>query len=335
MRLLTLVTLLFSSSTLAADARWGLRWRAPEACISAADLSALVQERLGRPVFALNPDFRVDGVMETGTTPRWKARLTVVSAAGEVMGTREVTGDEPDCRALDARLAFVVAVSIDPKATGSIQPEAPPAVRSPPAPAAPVPAPAPRRLNTAPSVWVELESDNKNVALFRHLGTTYGYAGGQSMVLSTITQECAAPCQRFVEEPRSDFFIAGNGITMSASFSLLSHPEGVKLKVRAGSAALRWAGWVLGVLGVSALAVGIPVHLILAKGNEPYPGVQNPYGSSKSTVADMSLGLIIGGGAALAGAIPMIAFSGTKVEFFPISAPTDAPGAGRVGPQEI
>ena len=111
-----------------ADARWGLRWRAPDECISAADLSAKVQERLGRPVFALNPDFRVDGVMEAGTSPRWKARLTVVSAAGEVMGTREVTGDEADCRALDGRLAFIVAMSIDSKVSEKAAPPPPPPV---------------------------------------------------------------------------------------------------------------------------------------------------------------------------------------------------------------
>jgi hypothetical protein len=238
-----------------------------------------------------------------------------VSAAGDVMGTREVAGDDADCRALDARLAFIVAVSIDPKASGPVVAEPAPVAAQPP----PVAQPRPRA--SAPgSVWVELESENKEVVLYRHVGTAYGSVGGQSAVITTISKECVAPCEQYIEQPKSDFFISGAGITLSDTFSLLSYPQGVKLKVKAGSSVMRYLGWMLSVLSVSALAVGIPLAIVSANKVDPHPGVQNPYGGGQNVMRDASLGLIIGGAAALAGGIPLIAFSGTKVEFFPLPA---------------
>lgn len=177
------------------------------------------------------------------------------------------------------------------------------------------------------SVWVELESENQETTLFRHLGTSYGSVGGQSAIITTISKECAAPCQQKVENPKSDFFISGKGISISDTFSLLSWPQGVKLKVKPGSSAMRYLGWLLTVLSVSALAGGIPLAIIAGNQPAPYPGVQNPYGSGGNAMRDVGLGLIIGGGAALAGGIPLIAFSGTKVEFFPLPAAPAGPAA--------
>ncbi|MDP2274097.1 MAG: hypothetical protein Q8N23_36085 [Archangium sp.] len=311
MRFVTLLTLI-SLPAFAADARWGLRWRAPESCISAADLSAKVQERLGRPVFALNPDFRIDGVLEAGTAPRWKARLTVVSAAGDVLGTREVVGDDADCRALDARIAFIVATTIDAKVS------APP---EPVAKAAPAPE-APRVARLPGAVWVELETDDPEATLYRHVGTSYGTVAGKAALLTTISKECVAPCSTFIEQPKSDFFISGTGVAGSLSFSLLAYPEGVKLKVKTGSSYLRMLGWMLSSLSIVSLAVGIPLSIIAAGRVDPHPGVQNPYGGLQTSLRDVGIGLLIGGAAGLGAGIPMIAFSGTKVEFFPLPAAT-------------
>ena len=140
------------------------------------------------------------------------------------------------------------------------------------------------------------------------------------MVITTISKECVAPCAQFIEEPKSDFFISGNGITVSDSFSLLTYPEGVKLKVKTGSAFMRVMGWMLASLSIAALAAGIPLTIIAAGKTEPWPGVQNPYGGGQTAMRDAGVGLLIGGAAALGGSIPMIAFSGTKVEFFPMPA---------------
>ena len=70
MRRLALPILLVATSSLAADARWGLKWKAPDACIGAADLAQAVEQRLGRSIFGSEPEYRVDGSMVEGASPR-------------------------------------------------------------------------------------------------------------------------------------------------------------------------------------------------------------------------------------------------------------------------
>src|SRR5438093_3953281 len=113
-RLLLLLSL--SASTLAPAApRWGLSWRAPGACIGPAELSQAVEDRLGHSVFGSNPDFRIDGVAkEYDSPPRWRAKVTVVDSSGSISGSRDVTSDDANCRSLDARLALVVSLMVDP-----------------------------------------------------------------------------------------------------------------------------------------------------------------------------------------------------------------------------
>jgi hypothetical protein len=166
-----------------------------------------------------------------------------------------------------------------------------------------------------------MESDDPNTTLFRHVGTSFGSMGGRNVTITTIAKECTAPCSDFIQEPKSDFFIGGNGISVSNTFSLLSYPEGVKLKVKAGSGALRFFGWVLGALGAASLATGA-ILMAVSSGTafDMFPGVPNPYAAAGNPIRDAGVGLLIGGGIALGAGIPMIAFSGTKVEFFPLPA---------------
>lgn len=317
-----LLLLLVSLPSLAAESRWGLRWRAPDDCISAAELASRVETKLGRSVFGINPDYRVDGLLEAQAgTPKWKARITVVGANGDVLGSREVTGNDA-CRALDEKLAFVVAVSIDPN-VGAMEPVPTPA---PPVAVAPAPvAPAPVR-RTSGGVYVEIESDDPDATLFRHVGTSWGSAGANSVVITTIEKACEAPCNDTIEKTKSDYFISGRGITLSPTFSL-SNFDAVKLKVKTGSSTVRWLGWTLTILSASTLIVGVTFWALSAIGSsQQMPGVQNPYGSAGNTFRDVGIGLTIGGAAALAAGIPMIAFSGTKVELFPLpSVPAPLP----------
>lgn len=61
--------------------------------------------------------------------------------------------------------------------------------------------------------------------------------------------------------------------------------------------------------------------------------MQNPYGAPRSNIlGDMGLVSTIIGGAALLGAVPMLAFSGTKLEFFPLPP---APPSAAPNPSEI
>ncbi|QRK11226.1 hypothetical protein JQX13_14800 [Archangium violaceum] len=111
------------------ESRWGLRWNGAPGCIQAAPLARAVEARLGRPVFGPEPGFLIDGVLERGGPSGWKARLSLVDARGNVLGSREVSTPEAACTAIEPRLLLVIAVMIDPSAAF-----ARPAPASPPEP---------------------------------------------------------------------------------------------------------------------------------------------------------------------------------------------------------
>ncbi len=128
-----LVAVLLSS---AAEPRWGLKFTAPDSCITAAALAERIEARLGRPLFGARPDVLIEGhVTPEHGALRWRARLTLVDADGTVKGSREVTSADVSCRSIDESLALVAAVMIDPAS----------ALRDPhaPAPAPPIAEPTP------------------------------------------------------------------------------------------------------------------------------------------------------------------------------------------------
>lgn len=93
-----------------------------ESCIGAPELGARV-ERLVGPVLVAAPsaEVSVEGhIARKGR--RFVAKIVISDARGAVLGVRDVkgggppAGQEPDCRALDDQLAFVIAVVIDPNA---------------------------------------------------------------------------------------------------------------------------------------------------------------------------------------------------------------------------
>ena len=106
-----------------AQAPSALSWvRQPgaEGCIGAPQLGARV-ERLVGPVLVAAPsaEVSVEGVI-TRQGQRFVAKIVISDARGGVLGERELqsarapAGAEPECRALDDQLAFVIAVAIDP-----------------------------------------------------------------------------------------------------------------------------------------------------------------------------------------------------------------------------
>lgn len=91
-----------------------------ESCIGAPELGARV-ERLVGPVLVAAPsaEVSVEGQIARNGQ-RFVAKIVISDARGAVLGVRELesargaAGSEPDCRALDDQLAFVIAVAIDP-----------------------------------------------------------------------------------------------------------------------------------------------------------------------------------------------------------------------------
>lgn len=331
MRTVFFVLLVAATTASAADTRWGLRWKAPDECVSPSELSALVEKKLGRAVFGADPDYRIEGVM-TGqaAAPRWKARVTVVSAQGDVLGSREVAGDG-DCRSLDERVAFIVSVSIEENVTGAPKPE----VVKPAPPPAVVTNKAPPPKRTPGSVWVEIDADTPRVTLMRIAAQAFGRVQGTNVHLTTYEKSCVAPCEAFVDSPSSDFYLSGPGMTNTALFSLAQYEDGVRIKVKSGSLAARAAGVLLTTVGLASAIAGGLFALIGGLSSPMQPGVQNPYGGVGSTFQTIGWGMLIGGGAGLAAGIPLIAFSGTKLEFLPVPAPQGGVGVGNPNVTEL
>jgi hypothetical protein len=118
-----------------------------ETCIGARDLAIAVERLLGRPVFVspAQADVLIEGRIEPAPSG-FRAHVVLSSAAGQVLGSRDLDGPGASCRTLDEPIALVVGLLIDPEAL--LAPKPPP-----PAPEAPrvvvervyvpVPAPAP------------------------------------------------------------------------------------------------------------------------------------------------------------------------------------------------
>ena len=115
------------------------------ACVGIHELARAVEQRLRRDVFVppAHAGVSVEAWIEPAPAPdRWRAVLQLSDTRGVVLGTRELRSDAPSCRALDAQLALVIAVLIDPDAALGGPPPAPPPASAPsPPPAQPGPGP--------------------------------------------------------------------------------------------------------------------------------------------------------------------------------------------------
>lgn len=115
-----------------------LSWVRPagaEGCIATAALAKSVEERLGRPVFvsAAEAQVSVEGLVQhSARRAGWTASLTLRDASGVELGRRELHRDGADCHALDASLALVIAVMIDPDAKAEEPSSVPPPPPEPP-----------------------------------------------------------------------------------------------------------------------------------------------------------------------------------------------------------
>jgi hypothetical protein len=280
-----------------AETTWGLRWRAPEECISASELSQAVEERLGHAVFRPDPKMRIDGnVKRADAAPRWRAHLTIVDAGGNVSGSREIDADDASCRALDAKLALAITLMIQPGAPERQE-------RTSDAP-----------LAKPNGTLVHIDADNTHARLYRMGGTAIGVVNGQSAMLIGYTDECSAPCDQVILRPRDYFYVAGEGIMPSSQFTLENAPAAVDLKVKTGSPGLWFTGIMLGSLGACGLLTGGLLYGISAGSSS----------SGMGGLATASLFTALGGALLLAIGIPLWLGNSTDVEVVPHVAPVVA-----------
>lgn len=317
MRRLALVVLLASPAL--AQSRWGLTWRSPDGCIGAGELAQAVEEKVGRPLFARDPQHRVEGNLQPGSRTKWRARFSLVSAAGEVLDSRELTADDADCRALDERLAQAVALTIEPELQRRAP--APTSARGPLVGAVEAqpeePAPPPRG-----AAYVHIETDSREVRLLRFGGTTYGSAyssrGPVTVAINSFADECRAPCDQAIARVDDRFHIGGSGVVMTSQFVLADHVKRgrVDLKVKAGDAGAYTGGVIALISGITAGIAGISLAIPGAIASNSF-GSFGSFGSSRfgeGLVVGGLLTLVAGGVLTLVGAVVM-SNNGTEVTF--------------------
>jgi hypothetical protein len=137
-----------------------VRSEGADACIGGKELAEAVERVLGRRVFvsASAADVAIEGrVDKVAGVAGWKATLRISDDHGTLLGSRDVESPAADCREMDASLAFVIAVMIDPDATPRppVPLDRPSPVPLPaPLPAAPPPVPPSSRWQMAPQLGV-------------------------------------------------------------------------------------------------------------------------------------------------------------------------------------
>lgn len=116
---LPLSLLLVCTGLAVAESKSALSWvREPgtESCIGAVELGQRV-ERLVGPMLVAAPAGQVSVEGRIARVQHgFHAQIVVSDAHGAVLGTRELDSPSEDCRAIDDKLAFVIAVAIDPNA---------------------------------------------------------------------------------------------------------------------------------------------------------------------------------------------------------------------------
>jgi hypothetical protein len=100
-----------------------LSWvRLPDAedCIGAAELAALVEQRIGRPVLQApsRAQTSIEGRVAADGEDGWLAVIDVADRRGALVGRRELRVRGEPCSALDRPVSLIISVLIDPNAAG-------------------------------------------------------------------------------------------------------------------------------------------------------------------------------------------------------------------------
>lgn len=121
--LLTWLCLPSATSLAQADLprRPALHWsrgEAAESCIDPRTLAERVEAWTGPVLVApAESDLSIEGHIDARPEGGFRARITVTREAGAPVGDRILEEQSSDCRAIDAALAFVIALTIDPTMT--------------------------------------------------------------------------------------------------------------------------------------------------------------------------------------------------------------------------
>jgi len=124
------------------------RGQGADFCASPAEIEDLVAKRLSTAPFSNLARRSIEAIVEH-TEHGWRVRIQVREGSN-LVGTRELTSDTPDCEAVQSAAVLAIALVIDPNAKLSADPVQPPIVVSSEAPPpAPPPPPPPTTVTSA------------------------------------------------------------------------------------------------------------------------------------------------------------------------------------------
>jgi hypothetical protein len=259
----------------AAQSKSALSWvrtEGAEQCIGSVELGKRV-ERLVGPMLVAAPEGQVsvEGRIAAVKAPGARgfvAEIVIADASGKILGTRQLKSEHDDCRAIDDKLAFVIAVAIDPNAAlaelpGELSQEDDPgatllaelnAGAQPPAPsavssdaAAPKPAPAePARVQSARDPGPPLQL---RVALepALGLGNLPGPAAGAQLGIGVAFGEVALWLRGSAWLPQDEAAARGDAYVQVGAFGLALAV--CPLALRSG----RWSGTLCAGAGLDRL----------------------------------------------------------------------------------
>jgi hypothetical protein len=160
-------------------------------CIEKPELERAVERRLRRKVFREPAELLVD-VRLARVATGWNAELVLFDAERRELGRRSLGTAAPDCSALDASLALVVALLVDsPPTPPPAPPPAEPAALAPsaaPPPPAPPPPPKPTRIELPKDTyaprepWHFVPTASVSAAYDRLPGFAYGPRAGLAIL---------------------------------------------------------------------------------------------------------------------------------------------------------
>lgn len=178
----------------------------------------------------------------------------------------------------------------------------------------------PALANPGKAVRVHIDSDSRDVRLYRFVGTSYGTGwtsrGATTVAINTFADECRAPCDETIQRPDDQFFIAGSGVTGTQAIVLSDFAKKgvVNMEVKAGSSSGHFLGMFSMITGITGVVLGLTFALLGAAMTDP---LAKYTGYSRSNSGFVIGGLVTGliGGGLMAIGIPVMLGNRTEVTF--------------------
>ncbi|MCC7382454.1 MAG: hypothetical protein IT384_11520 [Deltaproteobacteria bacterium] len=202
------------------------------------------------------------------------------TSSGKSVGLRKIPSLPDAADPALAQLTVVVAEMVREARPDQVSPAAAAPAASPP--------------EKPKGVLVHIDSDDPNVELYEHLGTSVGRAtNGVAVMAVHVERRCKSPCDRRLDlTPDHEYFLDGSGVSTSNLFTLDPNVSEVRMKVDAGNSTVRGLGAALVYLGAATALTGATFGIVgTAIGTDEITGTSGAF----TTIGWSMLGGGLGG----------------------------------------